>query len=237
MSNTESSVLLPLLAGAMAGTTTDIALYPLDTIKTRLQSPVGFIKAGGFNKVYKGIGAAALGSAPGAALFFMGYEATKHRLLTNYPEVPVPAAHMLAASMGEVLACLIRVPTEAVKQRMQANTGAFNSFGSTIKHVAKTRGLLGFYEGYGITLFREIPFSAIQFPLYEGLKTFYRNTFNGQEPKSYESAAFGSVSGAVSAAATTPIDVLKTRIILGEDANGAKYNGIRDCTKRLLQGE
>lgn len=49
----------------MAGTAVDVALYPLDTIKTRLQSPDGFMKAGGLRGVYNGLSAAAVGSAPG----------------------------------------------------------------------------------------------------------------------------------------------------------------------------
>lgn len=51
----------------MAGTSVDIALFPLDTIKTRLQSADGFFKAGGFRGVYSGLSAAAAGSAPGGA--------------------------------------------------------------------------------------------------------------------------------------------------------------------------
>lgn len=42
----------------------DAALFPLDTLKTRLQSPDGFVKSGGFRGVYSGLGAAILGSAP-----------------------------------------------------------------------------------------------------------------------------------------------------------------------------
>ena len=53
------------IAGAAAGVTVDISLYPIDTLKTRLQSPVGFWKSGGFKGVYNGISAAASGSAPG----------------------------------------------------------------------------------------------------------------------------------------------------------------------------
>jgi len=49
----------------MAGTAVDVALFPLDTIKTRLQSSQGFFKAGGFKGVYSGLSAAAAGSAPG----------------------------------------------------------------------------------------------------------------------------------------------------------------------------
>ena len=54
-----------LLSGAAAGVSVDVGLYPIDTIKTRLQSPQGFIKSGGFRGVYKGLSAAASGSAPG----------------------------------------------------------------------------------------------------------------------------------------------------------------------------
>ena len=63
-----------MLSGAAAGTAVDVSLFPLDTLKTRLQSSQGFWKAGGFSRIYSGIGPAALGSAPNAALFFVTYE-------------------------------------------------------------------------------------------------------------------------------------------------------------------
>lgn len=97
-------------AGGLAGFFVDISLFPLDTIKTRAQSREGFLKSGGFNKVFNGLGPAALGSFPGAALFFVTYENLKTDL-----------GHLGAAGCGEVVACLIRVPTENVKQNLQAN--------------------------------------------------------------------------------------------------------------------
>ena len=51
-------------AGGIAGTTVDVVLFPLDTIKTRLQSSKGFWAVGGFNKIYAGIVPAAAASAP-----------------------------------------------------------------------------------------------------------------------------------------------------------------------------
>ncbi len=68
------SLVVSLLCGGIAGFAVDVSLYPLDTIKTRLQSPNGFFAAGGFRGIYKGLGATAVGSAPGAALFFGCYE-------------------------------------------------------------------------------------------------------------------------------------------------------------------
>lgn len=54
-----------LQSGALAGLAVDLSLFPLDTIKTRLQSEAGFLAAGGFRGVYAGIGSVAIGSAPG----------------------------------------------------------------------------------------------------------------------------------------------------------------------------
>lgn len=42
----------------------DLILFPLDTVKTRLQSPQGFRKAGGFRGIYAGVPSTAIGSFP-----------------------------------------------------------------------------------------------------------------------------------------------------------------------------
>lgn len=49
----------------MAGFMVDVSLFPIDTVKTRLQSEGGFYKAGGFSGIYSGLGSVAAGSAPG----------------------------------------------------------------------------------------------------------------------------------------------------------------------------
>lgn len=51
-------------SGGVAGLTVDLILFPMDTIKTRLQSRQGFWTAGGFRRIYAGIGPAAVGSIP-----------------------------------------------------------------------------------------------------------------------------------------------------------------------------
>ncbi|CAG8813675.1 9514_t:CDS:2, partial [Racocetra persica] len=54
-----------LVAGGIAGTSVDVILYPLDTIKTRLQSKSGFYSSGGFRGIYSGLTSVIIGSAPG----------------------------------------------------------------------------------------------------------------------------------------------------------------------------
>ena len=238
-----------LIAGGMAGTTVDLALFPIDTLKTRLQSPQGFVKAGGFQGVYRGVMAAAAGSAPGAALFFGTYETMKPviaNLQNGYRgEASSPAlTHMIAASIGEAAACLVRVPTEVVKSKMQTNTSGTSSLSDTFKLVlAEKDGRAfgsqlfgGLYRGYGITLMREVPFAFIQFPLYERLKVEWAK-IQGFETTPLQAASCGSFSGGIAAAVTTPLDVIKTRLMLGADRNGVKYHGAKDVVERILKEE
>ena len=268
-----------LLAGGIAGTTVDLSLFPLDTLKTRLQSRAGFFPSGGFRGVYRGVGSAVVGSAPGAAFFFCTYEGVKDVLSqsrrrreeddaafsrlglkeglisdsgsglgigseivgkknggsggggsgSSWAE---PLEHMAAASLGEVAACAVRVPTEVVKQRAQAGHHGGSSTGA-LRAILQQYGTVGFtgvwrelYRGWGITVMREVPFTVIQFPLWEALKSWSRRRnqaatgkagLAGVDVGAGESALYGCISGAVAAGITTPLDVLKTRVMLSKE--------------------
>ena len=43
----------------------------------------------------------------------------------------------------------------------------------------------------------------------------------------------GSITGSFAAAVTTPLDVVKTRLMLGKDINGVAYNGFLDTFGRV----
>ena len=161
------SFLTSLISGGLAGTAVDVSLFPLDTIKTRLQSKQGFLAAGGFRNIYSGLGPAAVGSAPNAALFFCTYDTAK-RVGARRGWEDGAGLHMMAASLGEVTACLVRVPVEIVKQRRQAESGTSSL--EIVRSTLRSEGVRGLYRGYFTTVAREIPFSLIQFPLWEFLK-------------------------------------------------------------------
>jgi len=210
----EASFLTSLISGGLAGTAVDVFLFPLDTIKTRLQSPQGFMAAGGFSRIYAGLGPAAVGSAPNAALFFCTYDTIKKQAIAKYGVADSAGLHMFAASAGEVAACLVRVPTEIVKQRRQA--GAASHGLAVVRSTISSEGVLGLYRGYFTTLAREIPFSLIQFPLWEFLKKQLATVTGQEAPKPWQASLCGAVAGGFSAAVTTPLDVAKTRIMLAK---------------------
>lgn len=94
-----------------------------------------------------------------------------------------------------------------------------------------------FYTGYWTTVAREIPFSFIQFPIYEGLKKGWRN-LQGSDTTPMQGAVCGSISGAISSAVTTPLDVVKTRMMLGsKTAAGDAYVGTVNSLQTIAREE
>lgn len=149
--------------------------------------------------------------------------------------------HMTAASIGEATACLVRVPTEVVKQNMQT-TGS--SFTPTLRMILAQKCANpivpsifgGLYRGYGVTLLREVPFALIQFPLYERMKVEW-SSYQNIQVTPMQAAACGSFSGGIAGALTTPLDVIKTRLMIGEDKHGVAYKNAVDVAVRIMREE
>ncbi|CAG8951941.1 hypothetical protein HYFRA_00005747 [Hymenoscyphus fraxineus] len=242
-----------LTGGAIAGVAVDLFFYPIDTIKTRIQSKAGFIASGGFKNIYRGIGSVAVGSGPGGALFFATYEKSKEFLLARkHARQPLKEGEqapcwkdwqesMLASSLGELAACLVRVPTEVVKQRTQDGQHtrsllAAQAIWSRHSSIGVVGVLREMYRGFGITVMREIPFSIIQYPLWEMMKEFSRQKSGQDEVVWWKAAIYGGTAGGIAAAATTPLDVLKTRKMLAKEKIGVLPLGRLILNEKGLRG-
>ena len=66
-----------LVSGAFAGMSVDLVLFPIDTLKTRLQSPGRFAGRNIWRGLFQGISPALFVSGPNAAVFFYTYEHMK----------------------------------------------------------------------------------------------------------------------------------------------------------------
>ncbi|XP_028765945.1 S-adenosylmethionine carrier 1, chloroplastic/mitochondrial [Neltuma alba] len=220
-----------LVAGGTAGVVVETALYPIDTIKTRLQAARGGEKLV-FGRLYSGLAGNLAGVLPASALFVGVYEPVKQTLSRIFPENLSAFAHFTAGAIGGIAASLIRVPTEVVKQRIQ--TGQFTSPVLAVRYISSVEGIKGLYAGYGSFLLRDLPFDAIQFCIYEQLRIGYmlaaRRNLNDPE-----NAIVGAFAGALTGAITTPLDVIKTRLMVQGTAN--QYKGIMDCVQTVIKEE
>eukprot|EP01083_Nonionella_stella_P038830 105573_1 len=222
---------LNAIAGGCTGMSVDVALFPLDTIKTRLQARLKNkpIKKG---SLYSGLGAALLAAFSSAAIFFSFYEASKTRLIPHVSPGSEPLIYATSAAIGDMAACCFKVPCEGVKQQMQA--GHHKSSVGAVQAIYRSAGLRGFYAGFMSTVLREVPFDMIQFIQYEVMKTKYRRHY-GEKPSTAAVSVIGAIAGGVSALLTTPIDVVKTRLMTQNTLSGSPriYNGTVDCFRKL----
>ncbi|KAJ5881293.1 S-adenosylmethionine mitochondrial carrier protein [Penicillium subrubescens] len=220
--------------------------------------------------IYAGLPSVLFGSAPSAASFFIVYDGVKRSLLppSSSPSEPPSRAHVffthsLASSLGEISACAVRVPTEVIKQRAQAGLFGGSSLLAlkdilSLRHaVPESQTTTGgapvkrgygqvireLYRGAGITIAREIPFTVLQFTMWESMKATYAQRYlrreegtsikESQIPAS-TSAMFGSVAGAIAAGLTTPLDVIKTRVMLARRGDGGVDAPVR--VKEIVRG-
>lgn len=220
-----------VIAGGTAGVVVETALYPIDTIKTRLQAAHGGGKIN-LKGLYSGLAGNLAGVLPASALFVGVYEPTKQKLLKIFPENLSAIAHLTAGAIGGIAASLIRVPTEVVKQRMQ--TRQFTSAPDAVRLIIAKEGFKGLYAGYGSFLLRDLPFDAIQFCIYEQLRLGYKKAAR-RDLTDPENAIIGAFAGALTGAITTPLDVIKTRLMVQGSAN--QYKGIFDCVQTIIREE
>ena len=118
----------------------------------------------------------------------------------------------------------------------RAQTGQFKSAISAVQSIVAKEGVRrGLYAGYGSFMLRDLPFDAIEFVAYEQMKVAYRAIVAGRELNPAETSGIGAAAGVATAVLTTPLDVIKTRLM----TQGAtrQYAGVLDCARKLVAEE
>ncbi|CAI5459024.1 unnamed protein product [Closterium sp. Yama58-4] len=124
---------------------------------------------------------------------------------------PVALVPPVAAALGNITSSAILVPKEVIKQRMQA--GAAGSAWQVLQQTVAGEGVAGLYSGYTAALLRNLPTNVLNFSTFEYLKMAILHVRRATALRPHESMAAGAVAGALSAALTTPLDVVKTRLM------------------------
>lgn len=210
-----------MIAGSLAGISEHAVMFPVDVIRTRMQvlsatpaaTYTGVVQA--FNRIstlegartlWRGVASVILGAGPAHAVYFGTYESVKEATGGNR-EGHQFASTAFAGASATIASDAFMNPFDVIKQRMQMHGSAHRTVAQCASNVYRQEGLRAFYVSYPTTLTMTVPFTAVQFSVYEWAKKVL-NPSENYSPVTHVCA--GGFSGAVAAAITNPLDVAKT---------------------------
>ncbi|KAJ4319502.1 hypothetical protein N0V84_006325 [Fusarium piperis] len=217
-------------AGAIAGVSEILVMYPLDVVKTRVQlqtSAAGadayngmldcfrkIIKQEGFSRLYRGISAPILMEAPKRATKFAANDewGKIYRNMFGVTAMNQQLSILTGASAGATESFVV-VPFELVKIRLQdkASAGKYNGMVDCVVKTVKNEGPLTLYQGLESTMWRHILWNAGYFGCIFQVRQLLpkSDTKQGQMVNDMIS---GGIGGTVGTIVNTPLDVVKSRI-------------------------
>lgn len=129
---------------------------------------------------------------------------------------------LLIGLFADLAAAPAYVPSEVLKTRLQLqgrhNNPYFNSgynYRGTLdaaRTIYKVEGFGALFHGYKATLWRDLPFSALQFAFYEELRDKAKQQIGSNNIGLSLEIATAASAGGMAGIITTPLDVVKTRI-------------------------
>ncbi|KAK9814714.1 hypothetical protein WJX72_010326 [[Myrmecia] bisecta] len=166
------------VAGGAAGVTATIAMFPLETVRTRLAMNNGeygsilhamstILREEGFGAFYRGLDASLIGVIPYAALRLGLYDGFKWSYRKVTGEQTVPASHaMVFGALAGLLSATATFPLEVVRRRMMLGTAKGNTF-KAVAAIAAAEGWGSLYKGLALTWAKQVPQNAITFVAYD----------------------------------------------------------------------
>ncbi|TYK10935.1 mitoferrin-like [Cucumis melo var. makuwa] len=212
-----------MIAGSIAGSVEHMAMYPVDTLKTRIQALGGgsstvrqalgsILKVEGPAGLYRGIGAMGLGAGPAHAVYFSVYEFAKEGFSMGNKNNPL--AHAIAGVCATVTSDAVITPMDVVKQRLQLKNSPYKGVGDCVRRILAEEGIGALYASYRTTVVMNAPYTAVYFATYEAAKRGLKEVSPGSDDdeRLIVHATAGAAAGSLAAALTTPLDVVKTRL-------------------------
>ncbi|KAK2984593.1 hypothetical protein RJ640_018971 [Escallonia rubra] len=245
-----------MLAGSVAGMVEHMAMFPVDTLKTRLQMlsatsasshsaqfgrfVASIVRTEGPLGLYRGIAAMGLGAGPSHAVYFSVYEACKQKLGGNRPGHH-PLAHAAAGVVATTASDAVLTPMDVVKQRLQLRRSPYGGVRDCVARIIKEEGVRAFYASYRTTVVMNAPFTAVHFATYEAVKKALCEVSSDKasEERILVHLTAGGAAGALASAVTTPLDVVKTRLQCQGVCGADRFNSgsIRMALKQIVAKE
>ncbi|XP_015791224.1 solute carrier family 25 member 40 [Tetranychus urticae] len=164
----------------------------------------------GLTSLWSGLPPTLIMAIPSTVIYFTIYDQLRAKInlwngksLSEQP-LWVP---MTAGGCARVIAAVTISPLELVRTKMQSEKLSYFDIGRAVKSLIQQEGILALYRGLVPTILRDVPFSAIYWAGYEGLKRRLNCTI---EPTFIQSFICGGIAGSLAAIITLPFDVVKT---------------------------
>lgn len=210
-------------------------------------------RAEGYFGMYRGSAVNIILITPEKAIKLAANDYFRHRLTRKDGSLPV-TREMMAGGAAGLCQIIITTPMELLKIQLQDAgrvAATLKAAGQPTAHLPKisalsvtkellaTKGIFGLYKGLGATMLRDVSFSMVYFPLFANLnKLGPRKHPGSSEAVFWWSFVSGMASGALSAVAVNPFDVVKTRLqVLNKGAGDETYASIPDAFRKILKNE
>jgi hypothetical protein len=108
----------------------------------------------------------------------------------------------VAGALGDATANLLNVPFDVVAQRLQLGDKRYRNGPDAFVQIFRSDGVRGLYRGFGATLLRDTPASAIWWGVYEWLK----KVFNRIEKRSRSGSTTATTTRSQTPASQAPVD-------------------------------
>ncbi|ROT43312.1 mitochondrial carrier [Sodiomyces alkalinus F11] len=232
-------------AGAIAGVSEILVMYPLDVVKTRVQLQTAnatgadayngmldcfrkIIKHEGPSRLYRGITAPILMEAPKRATKFAANDewGRIYRNMFGAQKMNQSLSILTGATAGATEAFVV-VPFELVKIRLQdkASAGKYNGMVDVVLKTVRNEGPLALYNGLESTLWRHILWNAGYFGCIFQVRQLLP-TADSKSSQMTNDLVSGGIGGTIGTVLNTPMDVVKSRIQNSPKVPGQvpKYN-------------
>ncbi|XP_043483185.1 calcium-binding mitochondrial carrier protein Aralar1 isoform X1 [Leptopilina heterotoma] len=238
--------------GSIGGAVGATAVYPIDLVKTRMQNQrtgsfIGelmyrnsfdcckkVIRHEGFFGLYRGLVPQLMGVAPEKAIKLTVNDFCRDKFSDKNGNIPLMGEIVSGACAGGSQVIFTN-PLEIVKIRLQVAGEIMGGQKVRAWAVVKELGLFGLYKGARACFLRDVPFSAIYFPMYAHTKARMADEGGYNTPLSL--LISGAIAGVPAAALVTPADVIKTRLQVVARKGQTTYNGLMDCTRKIYREE
>ncbi|KAK1160329.1 solute carrier family 25 member 39-like isoform X1 [Acipenser oxyrinchus oxyrinchus] len=171
----------------------------------------------GVRSLWSGLPPTLVMAVPATVIYFTCYDQLRDflRYGMGYQGNQVP---LVAGAFARLGAVTVISPLELIRTKMQSRQLSYRELGVCIQSSVAQGGWLSLWRGWGPTILRDVPFSALYWFNYELVKARLCKEYSVQEATFMMSFNAGAISGAIAAVMTLPFDVVKTRrqIELGE---------------------